>query len=87
MKVVDGDRENWYDDVDGILAIIILLQFFTKIIYSNDPRAYRFDDEVIYLSRAIVEEEDHIALYNDYQLLLVVAPLGFSENVDDNKLA
>ena len=54
-KLVDGDRENWYDDVDGILAIIILLQFFTKIIYANDPRAYRFDDEVVYLSRAIVK--------------------------------
>ena len=56
-KLVDGDRENWYDDVDGILAIIILLQFFTKIIYANDPRAYRFDEEVIYLSRAILKEE------------------------------
>ena len=65
-KLVDGERENWYDDVNGILAIIILLQFFTKIIYPNDPRAYRFDDEVIYLSRAIIEEEDHIELFSDY---------------------
>ena len=65
-KLVDGERESWYDDVNGILAVIILLQFFTKIIYPNDARAYRFDDEVIYLSRAIIEDEDHIELYSDY---------------------
>ena len=86
-KVVDGERENWYDDVDGVLAIIILLQFFTKIMYPDDSRAYRFDEEVIELSKYIVQNPEYVALYTDYQLLLVVSPLAYSENVYDNEMA
>ena len=51
---MDGERENWYNDIDGVLAVIIILQIFTKCIFRGDPRAYRFDEEVIELSRYII---------------------------------
>ena len=53
-KIVDGERDEWYNDVDGVLAIIILMQFFTKCMFREDPRAYRFDEEAIELSRYII---------------------------------
>ena len=65
-KIVDGERDEWYNDVDGVLAILILMQFFTKCMFRQDPRAYRFDEEAIELSRYIVQKQEYISLYTDY---------------------
>ena len=86
-KVVDGERENWYNDIDGILAVIILTQFFTKCMYREDGRAYRFDQEAIELSRYIVSRPEYVSQYSNYHLLLIISPLGFAEDLSDNELA
>ena len=83
-KVVDGERENWYNDIDGVLAVVILLQFFTKCMYRNDDRSYRFDEEAIDMARYIVGKEDYVKLYSDYHMLTVVSPLAYSEDEFDN---
>ena len=82
--MVDGERENWYNDVDGVLAVVILLQYFTKCMYRNDDRCYRFDEESIEMVRCIIGKEDYLKLYSDYHLLTVVSPLAYSEDEFDN---
>ena len=49
-KLADGDRDNWYDDTDGVLAIIIVFMFFAKYIFRGDKRAYLFEKDAVQLS-------------------------------------
>ena len=86
-KVVDGERENWYNDTDGCLAVIILIQFFTKCMYREDDRKHRFDIEACEMSKYILTNEVYVRLYSDYQLLTIASPLAFSESIYDNELA
>ena len=39
-KLAEGEHDDWYDDTDGALAIIIMFQLFAKILFRGDKRAY-----------------------------------------------
>ena len=86
-NLAEGELDNWYDDTDGVLAIIIMFQVFSKFIFRDDKRQYQFDIDAIILSKYIVEQTDYQKMYTDYQMLLILIPLGFSESPEDNKLA
>ena len=86
-KLAEGDYDNWFDDSDGILAIILMFQFFTKYMFRGDKRSYQFEVDAICLAKYIVEKTDYQKMYTDYQMLLVVTPLGFSEEPADNLMA
>ena len=77
--MAEGEHDNWYDDTDGVLAIIILFQVLSKYMFRADERAYQFDKDACVLAKYIVQETDYQKMYTDYQMLLVVLPLGFSE--------
>lgn len=64
--LADGDNENWFNDSDGVLAIIIMYQFFAKYMFRGDKRAFLFEIDAIQLSRYIVEESDYNKIYTDY---------------------
>ena len=86
-QLSEGELDNWYDDSDGVLAILIMYQFFAKFMFRGDKRAYLFESDAVHLSRFIVEQTDFHKLYTDYQMLLVVSPLGFAEDPELNLLA
>ena len=54
-KLAEGEYENWFDDSDGVLAIIIMYQFFTKFMFRGDKRCYQFEIDAICLSKYIVQ--------------------------------
>ena len=39
-KLAEGEYDNWYDDTDGVIAIIIMFQFFSKYMFKGDKRAF-----------------------------------------------
>ena len=39
-KLAEGQNDNWFDDTDGVLAIIIMYQFFAKYLFRGDRRAF-----------------------------------------------
>jgi len=39
-RLAEGENDNWFDDTDGVLAIIIMFQFFSKYMFRGDKRAY-----------------------------------------------
>ena len=79
--------DNWHDDTDGVLAIIIMFQIFSKFMFRGDQRAYQFDVDAIQLAKYIVEQTDYQKMYTDYQMLLILCPLGFSEDPELNQIA
>ena len=65
-KLAEGEHDNWYDDTDGVLAIIIMFQIFTKYMFRADKRAYQFDTDAVILAKYIVEQTDYQKMYTDY---------------------
>ena len=55
--------------------------------FRGDKRAYQFDVDAISLARYIVEQTDFQKMYTDYHMMLVVSPLGFSEEAESCELA
>ncbi len=86
-KLADGDLDNWYDDTDGVLAIIIVFMFFAKYIFRGDQRAYLFERDAVQLSKYIVEQTDYTMMYSDYHMLLVFTPMGLCEDPENVSLA
>ena len=58
-KIAEGENDTWFDDTDGVLAIIIMYQLFSKFMFRGDKRAYQFEPDAITLSRYIVEEVEY----------------------------
>lgn len=55
-KLAEGQYDNWYDDTDGVLAIIIMFQFFAKFMFRGDKRAYQFEKDAIDISKFVALE-------------------------------
>ena len=65
-RLAEGELDNWYDDTDGVLAIIIMFQFFAKYMFKEDKRAFQFEEDAIQISRYVVLETDFDKMYSDY---------------------
>ena len=50
-----GKLDSWADDVDGCLALIILLDQFTRNIYRDTPRAFSGDEMAVALSLRCID--------------------------------
>ena len=55
--------------------------------FRGDKRAYQFEVDAIHLSKYVVEETAYQKLYTDYQMLLIISPLGFAEEPELNEIA
>ncbi len=50
-----GRLDHWASDPDGCLALIILLDQFSRNMFRNDPRAFAADEKALELARLAVE--------------------------------
>ena len=64
-----------------------MFQFFAKIMFRGDKRAYQFEVDAKAISKYIIQETDYQKMYSDYQMLLICSPLGLSETPQDNQMA
>ena len=68
------------------MALIILLDQFSRNLYRNDPKAFKFD----YKTRLIVNEainRGDLNLINDNEKFFLILPLVHSENISDHIFA
>ena len=76
-----GQLDRWADDASGCLALILLLDQFTRNIYRNTPRAFSGDEMALALSLRCVERGylDHDNQnYRDFMLM----PMMHSEDIE-----
>lgn len=55
--------------------------------FRGDKRAYLFEADTVRISKFIVLETEYHKMYNDYQLMLILTPLGFCEDPGVSELA
>lgn len=72
--------DGWADSAEGCLALIILLDQFTRNIYRDSPRAFSGDDMALALSLRC-NDRDYLAHENDTYRQFMLMPMMHSEDL------
>jgi uncharacterized protein (DUF924 family) len=76
----DGALDGWTATARGRLALIILLDQFTRNLHRGTPRAFENDARALALAEAGLERQDDAGLSFEEKMFLYM-PLGHSEDV------
>lgn len=75
-----GQQDRWADDLDGCLALIILLDQFTRNIFRDTPRAFSGDEMALALSLRCAERGYLDHEMEDYRQFMLM-PMMHSEDI------
>jgi uncharacterized protein (DUF924 family) len=81
-----GRLEHWKDEARSCLALIILLDQFTRNMFRGDPKTYATDDKAREAARHAVEHAYDREL-SPYGRLFVYLPFEHSEDLEDQRFS
>jgi uncharacterized protein (DUF924 family) len=81
-----GRLDHWKDEAQSCLALIILLDQFTRNMFRGDPKTYATDDKVREAARHAVEHAYDREL-SPYGRLFVYLPFEHSEDLEDQRFS
>ena len=80
-NAIAGKTDNWEETETGCLALIILLDQFTRNVFRDTPRAFAGDKRALALSHLCCEK-DYITNPDIYRRQFMLMPMMHSENLD-----
>lgn len=81
-KAVSNQYDNWQDSADECLALIILLDQFSRNLFRNNSKAFAMDNKAQKIAKTAINKGFHKILDNN-QILFIFLPLMHSENLKD----
>lgn len=81
-RAAAGDLDHWAADVRGRLALIIVLDQFSRSVWRNSPRAFAQDEKALALALEGLESGHFAALTRPWERMFYVIPLGHCEGPD-----
>jgi uncharacterized protein (DUF924 family) len=81
-----GRLEHWKDEARSCLALIILLDQFTRNMFRGDPKTYATDDKALEAARHAVEHAYDREL-TPYGRLFMYLPFEHSEDLEDQRFS
>jgi uncharacterized protein (DUF924 family) len=78
-----GILDGWAEDPRSRLALIIVLDQFSRTIYRGNARAYALDPKARSLTRRGIEQGHYAALDSPWEKTFFLLPLGHSEDLRD----
>lgn len=85
-RAVAGELEAWAEDTRGCLALIILLDQFSRNLYRDDPRAFATDNRARALARHAIERGYDRAVLSEMRTFFYL-PFEHSEALEDQNLS
>jgi uncharacterized protein (DUF924 family) len=82
-RAARGLLDDWSDHPNSRLALILVLDQFSRSIYRGDPRAYALDPRARALTRDGLEAGHYAALESPWRKTFFFLPLGHSEDLRD----
>jgi uncharacterized protein (DUF924 family) len=82
-RAANGMLDGWADKARSRLALIIVLDQFSRTIYRGDARAYAFDPKARSLTRSGIDAGHYAALGTPWEKTFFFLPLGHSEDLRD----
>ena len=83
QKAINNEYDDWQDSPEECLALIILLDQFSRNLFRNSPKAYAQD----YKTRLIVNEaidRGYLEELNQQKIHFLLLPLIHSEDISDH---
>ncbi len=81
-----GKLDDWADEPESALALIILLDQFPRNVYRDTPKAFATDKKARALTRLMLER-DYLENFDLTQCVYSILPLEHSENTEDQTLS
>ena len=81
-KAITNQYDNWQDTAKECLALIILLDQFSRNIFRNNLKAFAMDNKAQKIAKTAIKKNFHKVLDNT-QILFIFLPLMHSENLND----
>lgn len=81
----DGRLDHWVESRDGRLALILVLDQFSRNLFRGTAEAFAYDERALAIARKAVAIGDHTVLPRD-RALFVFLPFEHSEALADQKL-
>ena len=85
-KAINNELEDWQDDPKTCLALIILLDQFSRNLFRNKADAFFYDKKCRLIVNEAVDRGDLEILDNNEKFFLIL-PLIHSENISDHIFA
>jgi uncharacterized protein (DUF924 family) len=82
-----GDLDNWSTSPRSRLALIIVLDQFSRSIHRANAKAYANDPKAVSLTLEGLENDHVTALLPPWEMLFFGVPLGHSEELDHQELS
>jgi uncharacterized protein (DUF924 family) len=82
-RAASGMLDGWADNARPRLALISVLDQFSRTIYRGDARAYAFDPKARSLTRSGIDAGHYAALDSPWEKTFFFLPLGHSEDLRD----
>ena len=82
QKAVNNEYDNWQNDCDECLALIILLDQFSRNLFRNSGRAFAMDTKAQQIATKAINQGYHNTLLLDQKMFLFL-PFMHSEKLSD----
>ncbi|SAK63151.1 membrane protein [Caballeronia hypogeia] len=82
-----GGLPDWADTPPGTLALIVLLDQFSRNCYRNTPRAFAGDARALALARQMIESGDDLRLPSPYHRAFAYMPFEHDETPESQREA
>jgi uncharacterized protein (DUF924 family) len=80
QQALDGDLGDWADSDSGLIALVVVLDQFTRNMYRGTPGAFAGDAAALQLARQAIRSNRHRSLPVIHRVFLYM-PLEHSENL------
>ncbi|WP_185983782.1 DUF924 family protein [Aureimonas mangrovi] len=79
-----GEFDDWAEEPNGALALVILLDQFSRNIHRDSPRMYESDEKALAVAKRALARGDHEHVGDDLNQFLAM-PLMHSEDLADQE--
>jgi|TARA_B110000438_G_scaffold218140_1_gene210972 uncharacterized protein (DUF924 family) len=86
QKAIKNELEDWQDNPSSCLALVILLDQFSRNLFRDSPMAFIYDKKTRLIVNEAVDRGDLEVLNNDEKFFLIL-PLIHSEDISDHIFA
>ncbi|WP_415320411.1 DUF924 family protein [Candidatus Pelagibacter sp. Uisw_092] len=83
QKAIINEYDDWQDDPKSCLALVILLDQFSRNLFRNDKKAFEQDHKCRLIVNEIIDRGD-LEKLNFHEKLFMLLPLIHSEEISDH---
>ncbi len=83
-EAANGDHDGWTDSADGSLALILVLDQFSRNLFRDDPRAFAQDAKALSIAKKAIAEGQDREVPEDRRVFFYV-PFEHSEDLADQE--